>query len=82
MSEKGRVIGQEFRIPVIEALRSITTYAAYQNHEEQFKGTLAQGKLADMTILEDNPLKVAPIAIKDIGVSATIVGDRIVYGKI
>ncbi len=82
ISEKGRVIGQEFRVPVIEALRSVTAYAAYQNHEEQFKGTLTQGKFADMTILEDNPLKVAPIGIKDISVSATIVGDRIVYGNI
>ena len=82
ISEQGRVIGQEFRVPVIEALRSVTSYAAYQNHEEQFKGTLTQGKFADMTILEDNPLKVAPIAIKDIGVSATIVGDKIVYGRI
>jgi predicted amidohydrolase YtcJ len=82
ISEQGRVIGQEFRVPVIEALRSVTSYAAYQNHEEQFKGTLTQGKFADMTILEDNPLKVDPIAIKDIGVSATIVGDKIVYGRI
>ncbi len=82
ISEQGRVIGQEFRVPVIEALRSVTSYAAYQNHEEQFKGTLAPGKYADMTILEDNPLTFDPIAIKDIRISATIVGGNTVYGSI
>lgn len=82
ISEQGRVLGPEFRIPVMEALRSVTLYAAYQNHQEEIKGTLAPGKTADMVILQDNPLKVDPLVIKDIEISATIVDDTIVYGGI
>jgi predicted amidohydrolase YtcJ len=82
ISAGGRVIGEEFCVPVMEALRSVTCHAAYQNHEEQIKGTLAPGKLADMTLLEDNPLEIDPIKIKGIQISATIVGGQIVYGSI
>jgi predicted amidohydrolase YtcJ len=82
VSEQGRVIGPEFRVPVMEALRSVTSYAAYQGHEEKFKGTLAPGKYADMTLLEDNPLTVEPLAIKDIRISATMVGGNVIFGSI
>ena len=82
ISEQGRVLGPEFCVPVMEALRSVTTYAAYQNHQEAIKGSLSPGKMADMVILEDNPLTVDPMAIKDIGISATIVDDAIIYGGI
>ncbi len=82
ISAGGRVIGEEFCVPVMEALRSVTCHAAYQNHEEQIKGTLTPGKLADMTLLEDNPLEINPLNIKKIQISATIVGDQIVYGDI
>ena len=40
-----------------EALQAITSWSAYQHFEEDQKGTLEEGKLADMVILEKNPLK-------------------------
>jgi predicted amidohydrolase YtcJ len=79
---RGRSIGPEYRVPVLEALRSVTSHAAYQNHEEELKGTLSPGKLADMTILDADPLEVDPMTIKDIEICATIVGDNIVYGSL
>ncbi len=82
ISAGGSVLGEEFRVPVMEGLRSITTYAAYQNHEENFKGSLTPGKLADMVVLEDNPLKIDPSAIKDIRIGATIIGDKIIFGTL
>ena len=82
ISEQGRILGPEYRVSVVEALRSVTSYAAYQNHQEDIKGTLTPGKAADMTILEDNPLSIDPMTIKDIKVSATMVDDKIVYGGI
>ena len=66
----------------MDALRSVTSWAASQACEERIKGSLEPGKLADFVILEDNPLTVAKEAIKDIGISATIVGDEVVYGSL
>ena len=78
----GRILGENQTIPVMDALRSVTSWAAYQACEERIKGSLEPGKLADFVILEDNPLTVAKEAIKDIGISATIVGDEVVYGSL
>jgi len=70
----GQCLGEEFRISVPEALRSITSYAAFQFGEERIKGCLSPGKLADLVILEDNPLTVAPAKIKDIAISESFRG--------
>ncbi len=78
----GKVLGAEQCVPVIEAIRSVTSNAAYQNCEEDIKGSLEVGKLADFVVLEENPLTIDPVKIKDIKVLATIVGDKIVYGAV
>ena len=78
----GRILGENQTIPVMDALRSVTSWAAYQACEERIKGSLEPGKLADFVILEANPLTVAKDTIKDIGISATIVGDEVVYGSL
>ncbi|NKB45024.1 MAG: amidohydrolase family protein [Alphaproteobacteria bacterium] len=81
VSSGGRVIGADQRISVIEALKGITTYAAYQAFEEKDKGTLEPGKLADLVVLERNPLTVPPLELADIPVVRTIVGGRTVYER-
>ena len=78
----GRILGENQTIPVMDALRSVTSWAAYQACEERIKGRLEPGKLADFVILEANPLTVAKETIKDIRISATIVGDEVVYGSL
>lgn len=78
----GRVLGENQCIPVYEALKSVTTYAAYQFHEEKRKGSIEVGKLADFVVLEENPLEIDPLDIKDIQISATIVGGGIVWGSL
>jgi len=82
LSTTGRIIGANQRIPVLEAVKSVTTYAAFQNHEEDIKGSLEPGKLADMVVLAENPLDIDPLKIKDIEVLATIVGDEVVHGQV
>lgn len=82
LSTSGRVIGADQCVPVLEAVKSVTTYAAFQNHEEHLKGSLEPGKLADMVVLAENPLDIDKVKIKDIEVLATIVGDEVVYGKV
>jgi len=71
-SASGRVIGPDERISPYDGLRAVTAQAAYQLKEETAKGTLEPGKLADLVILEKNPLKVDPLTIKDIVVVETI----------
>ncbi len=61
------------------ALKAITINAAYQYAEEKFKGSLEVGKLADLVILDKNPLKVEPMTIKDIKVVETIKEGKTIY---
>ncbi|MEN9568799.1 MAG: hypothetical protein RL172_30 [Bacteroidota bacterium] len=81
LSRTKKVIGAAERISPYNALRSLTTWAAFQYFEEDTKGTLTKGKLADLVILDKNPLKVAPEAIMDIQVVSTIKEGKVVYQK-
>jgi|688.fasta_scaffold107254_1 predicted amidohydrolase YtcJ len=72
VSRSGVVVGPEERITALDALRAVTLDAAYQYFEEKRKGSIEVGKLADLVILDKNPLTVAPMAIKDIKVLETI----------
>jgi len=78
-SASGQVIGPDERISPYDGLRAVTAMAAYQLKEEKTKGTLEAGKLADLVILEKNPLKVDPVTIKDIAVVETIKEGKTVY---
>jgi predicted amidohydrolase YtcJ len=78
-TNSGTVVSPEQSIGPYDALRGVTAMAAYQIKEEQAKGTLEAGKLADMVILEKNPLKVDPLTIKDIKVLETIKEGTTVY---
>ncbi|MBP9787576.1 MAG: amidohydrolase [Acinetobacter sp.] len=79
VSRSGDVIGPNERVSPYNALRSITSWAAYQYFEEDTKGTLEKGKLADFVILDQNPLKIEPLQIKDIKVIQTIKEGNTVY---
>ena len=81
-SRSGQVIGEKEKLTPYEALQSITSWSAYQHFEEDQKGTLQEGKLADMVILDKNPLKVSPTEIKEIVVLETIKEGVSVYKKI
>lgn len=72
VSRNGKVIGEDERVTPYQALQAITSNAAYQYFEEDRKGSLEAGKLADMVILDKNPLKADPMEIKDISVVETI----------
>jgi predicted amidohydrolase YtcJ len=56
-----------------------TVAGAYLTFEEQHKGSLEPGKLADLVILDDDPLRVPESSIKDINVVATLVGGRVTH---
>jgi predicted amidohydrolase YtcJ len=79
ITRSGQVLGPEQRVSPMEAVKSITINAAYQYFEENSKGSLEVGKLADLVILDRNPLTVDPMAIKDIRVIETIKEGRSIY---
>lgn len=79
ISRGGQVIGEDQKISVYEALRAVTAEGAYQYFEEDSKGTLEEGKRADMVILSESPLEADPMAIRDIRVLETIKDGRTVY---
>jgi predicted amidohydrolase YtcJ len=81
LSGSGKVVGPDERIPPYHALRAVTAMAAYQLKEEKNKGTLEAGKLADLVILDKNPLKVESTTIKDIAVLETIKEGKTVFTK-
>lgn len=73
------VLGAEERVSPYQALKSMTDWAAYQYFEDQTKGTLTQGKLADLVILNQNPLTVPSREIKNIKVLATYKEGKLIY---
>ena len=81
LSGSGKVVGPDECIPPYHALRAVTAMAAFQIKEENSKGTLEAGKLADLVILDKNPLKVESTSIKDISVLETIKEGITVFKK-
>jgi hypothetical protein len=81
VSREGRVIGPEERISPYQALSAFTLDAAYCSFEEEKKGAIRPGFLADFAVLSENPLAVDPLRIKDIEVEETFVGGRRVYRR-
>ena len=71
MADGGEVFAPDQRIPVEEALKGVTTHAAYQLFMDDIAGSLDVGKYADLAILEDDPTTVDPMKIEDIAVSET-----------
>lgn len=79
VTRSGKVLGAEERVTPYQALRAMTLNGAYTYFEEASKGSLEVGKTADLVILDGNPLKVEPNAIRDIEVVETVKSGRSVY---
>jgi predicted amidohydrolase YtcJ len=81
VTRSGKVLGEEQRATVMEAIRAMTLDAAYQYFEEDSKGSIEAGKRADLVILEQNPLQIDPMNIKDIAVLETIKDGQVVFRR-
>lgn len=64
-----------------EALMAFTTWAAFAAFEENTKGSIETGKVADFTILSDDIMKIDPLKILDTHVEMTIIGGQVVYAS-
>ena len=67
------------KVTVMEALRFYTINSAYAAFEEHIKGSVTEGKLADLVILDRDPCAVDPEELPEVQVDATILGGKIVY---
>lgn len=81
ISRDGKIIGKTQRITPLEGLKAITIWPAEQYGEQQSKGSLAVGKLADLVILNDNPLTINPLEIKNIKILETIKEGKTIYQR-
>ena len=71
-TESGRVLGEHQRISVMEAIKAVTINGAYQYFEEDSKGSIEVGKLADLVIVDKNPLTIPVEELETIKVLETI----------
>ena len=81
-TRNGVVLGEDEKIDVYEALKAVTINAAYQYFEENTKGSIKIGKVADLVILSENPLTTNKSKIKDIKVCSTWKNGKEVYKNI
>jgi len=79
ISRAGAEIGPDQRVTPLEGLKAMTIWAAEQYGEQESKGSLEAGKLADLVILDRNPLAVDRMGIKDIKVVETIKEGKTIY---
>ena len=71
----------EQKLTLEEALRAYTAGSAYAEFQENDKGTLAPGKLADFVVLSSDPFAVPAEKLRDITVEKTVVGGRVVFER-
>jgi predicted amidohydrolase YtcJ len=75
----GYVLGPQQKLDPIDALKAMTLWAAYQHFEENTKGSIEVGKVADLVILSDNPLTVERSKLINLRVMETIKSGKTIY---
>ena len=75
----GDLLGAGEVVPAHDALRAYTYGSAYASYEEDRKGWIGPGTLADLAVLSDDPTRVDPASLTDIEVLATVVGGEVVW---
>ncbi len=82
ISRSGKIIGEEQSVEVYDALKAITINAAYQYFEEKTKGSIKEGKIADLVILSHSPLEIDQKEIRNIKVLETIKEGETIYKRV
>ncbi|NOU70395.1 amidohydrolase family protein [Paenibacillus sp. LMG 31458] len=80
-TESGTLVGENQRISVLEAIKLYTWNGAYASFEENIKGSIEVGKLADLVILSEPILNVQQERIKDVKVDLTVLDGEIVFQR-
>lgn len=72
-------INPEERLNVYEAIKLYTVNASYFSFEEEERGTLSEGKVADIVVLDRDPFRISPDEVREVKVVMVIVGGKVVY---
>ncbi len=78
-TRSGDILGPHQRVDVMTALKAMTIWPAWQHFEEDHKGSIEVGKVADFVILSDDPTAVDPETLADLQVLVTVKNDTVVY---
>ena len=80
-TKEGKVLGEDEEISVLDAIKAVTINSAYQYFEEDYKGSIKEGKFADLIIVDKNPLNVEKEEIRNIKVLETIKSGETVWKR-
>jgi predicted amidohydrolase YtcJ len=78
-TRSGDILGPQQRVDVLTALKAMTIWPAWQHFEENDKGSIEPGKLADFVILSDDPTAIDPETLAELQVLVTIKEDEVIY---
>jgi len=78
-TRSGDILGPAQRVDVMTALKAMTIWPAWQHFEEDDKGSIEVGKIADFVILSEDPTAVEPETLADLKVLVTVKDDKVVY---
>jgi predicted amidohydrolase YtcJ len=81
-TRSGKVLGEEQKISTYEALKAITINAAYQHFEDDIKGTIEVGKLADLVVLSTDPLSMPSESLLDLQIVSTFSHGREIFNSL
>lgn len=81
VTRSGVVLGPDQRISPMDALRALTLWPAWQHFDDGSRGSIEPGKLADLVVLDGDPLTVPPMKIRDIKVMMTIKRGAVIYER-
>lgn len=80
-TRSGQTLGWRERVSPLEAIQAVTINAARQNFEEASKGSIEVGKIADLVVLDQNPLGVTPDTIAAIEVLETVKAGKTIFAR-
>lgn len=78
-TQSGKILGEDQKISVYDAISALTVNAAYSSFEENLKGSLEAGKLADFIVLSEDIFSIDPEEICNVSVEQTIFGGKTVF---
>ncbi|WJS03288.1 amidohydrolase [Roseibium aggregatum] len=78
-TRSGDILGPSQRVDVMTALKAMTIWPAWQQFEENEKGSIEVGKLADFVLLSEDPTAIDPEKLAGIKIEGTVKGGNLVY---